>query len=133
MLKAYQKEENKMGENPYNEIVEMGKNVEKSNSGEINSNFGEINLDGTNGISENASSGVDTSFRISQNKLPEKTCIWKKIKNALFYEIKVELTPREQKMEDDINKFLHQEVTWQSFKNFLFQEVPITYKGKRIF
>ena len=32
-----------------------------------------------------------------------------------------------------INDFLHQEVTWQSFKNFLFKEVPITYKGKRIF
>ena len=52
---------------------------------------------------------------------------------SVFYEIKVELTPKEQKIEDDINAFLHQEVTWQSFKNFLFQEVPITYKGKRIF
>lgn len=122
-----------MGENPYNEIIEMGKDVEKSNSGETNSNFGGVNLDGINGTSENASSGVDTSFRVSQNNLPEKTGVWTKIKNALFYEIKVELTPKQQKIEDDINNFLHQEVTWQSFKNFLFQEVPITYKGKRIF
>lgn len=122
-----------MGENPYNEIIEMGKDVEKSNLGETNSNFEGINLDGINGTSENASSGVDTSFRVSQNNLPEKTGIWTKIKNVLFYEIKVELTPKQQKIEDDINNFLHQEVTWQSFKNFLFQEVPITYKGKRIF
>lgn len=122
-----------MGENPYNEIIEMGKDVEKSNLGETNSNFEGINLDGINGTSENASSGVDTSFRVSQNNLPEKTGIWTKIKNALFYEVKVELTPKQQKIEDDINNFLHQEVTWQSFKNFLFQEVPITYKGKRIF
>lgn len=122
-----------MGENPYNEIVEMGKEAEKSNSGEINSKFEGINLDGIGGVNENVSSGVNTSFRVSQNNLPEKTGIWTKIKNALFYEIKVELTPKEQKIEDDINAFLHQEVTWQSFKNFLFQEVPITYKGKRIF
>lgn len=122
-----------MGENPYNEIVEMGKETEKSNSGEINSKFEGINLDGIGGVNENASSGVDTSFRVSQNNLPEKTGVWTKIKNALFYEVKVELTPKQQKMEDDINAFLHQEVTWQSFKNFLFQEVPITYKGKRIF
>lgn len=122
-----------MGENPYNEIIEMGKEAEKSNSGEINSKFEGINLDGISGVNENASSGVDTSFRVSQSNLPAKTGIWTKIRNVLFYEIKVELTPREQKIEDDINAFLHQEVTWQSFKNFLFKEVPITYKGKRIF
>lgn len=122
-----------MGENPYNEIVEMGKEAEKSNSGEINSKFEGINLDGIGGVNENAGSGIDTSFRISQNNLPAKTGIWTKIRNILFYEIKVELTPKEQKIEDDINNFLHQEVTWQSFKNFLFKEVPITYKGKRIF
>lgn len=122
-----------MGENPYNEIIEMGKDVEKSTSGETSSKFEGINLDGIGGVNENAGSGIDTSFRVSQNNLPAKTGIWTKIRNILFYEIKVELTPKEQKIEDDINAFLHQEVTWQSFKNFLFQEVPITYKGKRIF
>ena len=50
-----------------------------------------------------------------------------------LYDVEVELTPYQQKVEDEINDFLHQEVTWQSFKNFLFKEVPITYKGKRIF
>ena len=50
-----------------------------------------------------------------------------------MYDVEVELTPYQQKVEDEINDFLHQEVTWQSFKNFLFKEVPITYKGKRIF
>ena len=50
-----------------------------------------------------------------------------------MYDVEVELTPYQQKVEDEINGFLHQEVTWQSFKNFLFKEVPITYKGKRIF
>ena len=35
-------------------------------------------------------------------------------------------------IEDEINEFLHQEVTWQSFKNFLFKEVEVTHRGKRI-
>lgn len=41
---------------------------------------------------------------------------WKK-------EIKVELTPYQQKVEDEINEFLHQEITWEKVKKFLFREV----------
>lgn len=62
----------------------------------------------------------------------KKSSFFTKLKNVLFYEIKVELTPYEQKIENEINEFLHQEITWQSFKNFWTQEVPITHKGKRI-
>ena len=29
----------------------------------------------------------------------------------------------QQKVEDEINEFLHQEITWGKVKNFLFQEV----------
>lgn len=72
-------------------------------------------------------------FKVCENSnLPAKPTFFTKLKNVLFYEIKVELTPYEQKIEDEINEFLHQEVTWQSFKNFLFQEVEITHRGKRI-
>ena len=38
-------------------------------------------------------------------------------------EIKVELTPYQQKVEDEINEFLHQEITWEKVHDFLFQEV----------
>lgn len=76
---------------------------------------------------------VEPAFKVASTNLPEKTGFWTKVKNALFYEIKVELTPYQQKIEDEINEFLHQEVTWKSFKNFLLKEVPITYKGKRVF
>ena len=38
-------------------------------------------------------------------------------------EIRVELTPYQQKIEDEINEFLHQEITWEKVHNFLFQEV----------
>ena len=38
-------------------------------------------------------------------------------------EIKVELTPYQQKVEDEINEFLHQEITWGKVHDFLFQEI----------
>ena len=38
-------------------------------------------------------------------------------------EITVELTPAQQKVEDEINEFLHQDVTWEKVHDFLFQEI----------
>ena len=55
--------------------------------------------------------------------LPTKVSMWSKIKNFLFKEVKVELTPKQQKVEDEINEFLHQEITWEKVHDFLFQEV----------
>lgn len=96
----------------------------------VNVASGEIDLSAGG---ESASSGIDSEFKVAGTNLPEKTGMWTKIKNALFYEIKVELTPYQQKVEDEINGFLHQEVTWKSFKSFLVKEVPITFRGKRVF
>ena len=81
-----------------------------------------------NGGKETSSS----SFKVcgTGKNLPANTpSFWSKLKGILTYEIKVELTPRQQKIEDEINEFLHQEVTWQSFKNFLFQDVTFGKKG----
>lgn len=73
-------------------------------------------------------------FKLCENTLPEKTGLWVKVKNVLFYEIKLELTPHQQKIEKEINDFLHQEVDfkaiWKKIDNFLFQE--ITFKKKKI-
>ena len=63
---------------------------------------------------------VNTEFN-----LPTKVSIWTKIKNFFCQDIKVELTPKQQKVEDEINEFLHQEITWGKVKNFLFQEVKL--------
>lgn len=63
-----------------------------------------------------------------ESALPVKTGFWNKVKAILFYDIKVELTPYQQKVEDEINEFLHQEITWNSVKNFLFQEVTFGKK-----
>lgn len=55
--------------------------------------------------------------------LPTKLGFWSKFKSFLLQDISVELTPYQQKVEDEINDFLHQDVTWQGVKGFLFQEI----------
>ena len=82
---------------------------------------------------ENAGSVSGSMFKVASTNLPEKTGFWTKVKNALFYEIKIELTPYQQKIEREINEFLHQEITWKSLKEAALSEVPITFRGKRIF
>jgi len=39
----------------------------------------------------------------NQNQLPTKVNFWSKFKAFLFQDIKVELTPYQQKVEDEIN------------------------------
>lgn len=80
-------------------------------------------------MSEKIMGGVETEF-VSESTLPAKTGMWPKVKAFLFQEIKVELTPAQQKFEDDLNEFLHIEITWQDFKDFLFQEVKFGNKNK---
>ena len=126
-----------MGENPLNEGVNEIENGAVKNIADALKNASVNSVEGTIGESENgensASGSIGSEFKVARTNLPEKTGFWTKVKNALLYDVEVELTPYQQKVEDEINDFLHQEVTWQSFKNFLFKEVPITYKGKRIF
>ncbi len=84
---------------------------------------------------EDTSEKENSEFRVSRCKtnLPEKPSFWTKVRNALFYEVKIELTPYQQKIENEINDFLHQEITWKSLKEAALSEVPITFRGKRIF
>lgn len=126
------------------DITNIIKKVSTNSTGDIaGDNIGINNIGGTadysNTNGNNAEeigdelNGTTNTFKVAKSNLPVKVGFWTKVRNVLLSEIKVELTPYQQKVEDEINEFLHQEVTWQSFKNFLFQEVPITYKGKRIF
>ena len=63
------------------------------------------------------------AFKVCKTNLPEKTGFWTKFKNVLFYEVKVELTPYQQKVEEEVNEFLHQEITLKKVKDFFFQEI----------
>lgn len=87
-----------------------------------------------NSVGNTGAKAENSAFKVcgTGKNLPAKpTSFWSKLKGILTYEIKVELTPYQQKIEDEINEFLHQEITWQSFKNFLFQEVEITTRKNR--
>ena len=99
--------------------------MEESSEGVGGNTISGIENAGTtgNGGVENGSS----NFKVcgSSTNLPAKPSLWTKIKNILFYEIKVELTPQQQKVEDEINEFLHKKITWQSVKDFLFQEIKL--------
>lgn len=73
---------------------------------------------------------------IEASNLPvkAKTGFWAKFKAFWLQEIdwnkeiKVELTPYQQKVEDEINEFLHQEITWEKVHDFLFQEISFGKK-----
>ena len=77
-------------------------------------------------------------FKPVETTLPAKPSFWSRCKafwlqdaeEFLNKEIKVELTPKQQKMEDEINEFLYQEITWQKIHDFLFQEVTFGNKNK---
>ena len=86
-------------------------------------------FDGMN-VENNNNSGVFGSFdTIPQNKAITKQGLWSKIKAFLFQEvdlnakIQVELTPYQQKVEDEINDFLHQDISFKSIANL--------FKGKK--
>ena len=95
----------------------------------MNASSEEIDLSGNEEISNNETS----SFKVAGSNLPVKPSAWTRMKNVLFYEIKVELTPYQQKIENEINEFLHAPITWKSLKEAALSEVPITFRGKRIF
>ncbi len=69
------------------------------------------------------------TIRQAGSNLPTKVGFWNKFKAFWLQdidwnkEIKVELTPYQQKVENEINDFLHQDVTWEKVRNFLFQEI----------
>lgn len=91
--------------------------------GTIGTDFGTTNYSGE--VVENAGS-------IKNTNLPVKNGFWSKFKAFWLQEIdwnkeiKVVLTPAQQKVEDEINEFLHQEITWEKVHDFLFQEVKFT-------
>ena len=96
----------------------------------VNVGSGEIDL---SGIGESTNSEMSSSFKVAGTNLPAKPNFWTKMKNILCYEIKVELTPYQQKVENEINEFLHAPITWKSLKEAALSEVPITFRGKRVF
>ena len=97
--------------------IEFQNNEDNQNNNQIENNNNENNQ-----LFQNAGTIRDKS-------LPVKQGFWSKFKAFWLQEIdqnkeiKVELTPYQQKVENEINDFLHQEITWDKVHDFLFQEV----------
>lgn len=53
--------------------------------------------------------------------LPAKQGAWDKLKSVLFYDFNFKLTPHQQKIEDELNDFIFEKLSWSNFKNFLFR------------
>ena len=53
--------------------------------------------------------------------LPAKQGAWDKVKSVLFYDFNFKLTPHQQKIEDELNDFIFEKLSWSNFKNFLFK------------
>lgn len=76
--------------------------------------------------------GVNT--KASGNNLPGVVSIWSKVRAFLFQEIdlnkeiKLELTPKQEKVFQEVHDFWCQEITGQKVKDFLFQEITFGNK-----
>lgn len=55
--------------------------------------------------------------------VPSKISTWTKIKNFLFQDIVVELTPKQEEVFNSVHNFWHQEVDETKVKGFLFQKI----------
>ena len=89
--------------------------------------FGGVEFVNGDNLKEN--NVFENAGTIRNEELPVKRGFWSKFKAFWLQEIdwnkeiRVELTPYQQKVEDEINDFLHQQITWDKVHDFLFQEI----------
>lgn len=57
------------------------------------------------------------------NNLPSEISLWTKIRQFLFQDISLELTPKQEKVFQEVHDFWNQEITGQKVKDFLFYEI----------
>ena len=87
--------------------------------------FGGVELGNINVTEE----PVENAGTIRNENLPVKKGFWSSFKAFWLQdvnwnkEIKVELTPGQQRVEDEVNEFLHQDITWGKIRDFLFQDI----------
>lgn len=102
--------------------------INMANIEEVSGVFGGVTVNNEQNVGEDINVNSTITNATTGVNLPAKTGFWNKVKSVLFYEVKVELTPYQQKIEDEINDFLYQEITWAKVKDFLFQEVTFGKK-----
>ncbi len=61
--------------------------------------------------------------RVNSNNLPTEISVWTKIRNFLCQDINLELTPKQEKVFQEVHDFWHQEITGEDVHDFLFYEI----------
>ena len=62
---------------------------------------------------------------VKASGLPAQISMWTKVKNFLFQEISVTMTPKQEKVLQEVHDFWHQDVTAKGMHDFWFQEIKI--------
>ena len=60
---------------------------------------------------------------MNNNNLPAEVSVWTKIRNFLCQDISLELTPKQEKVFQEVHDFWHQEITGESVHNLLFKQI----------
>lgn len=55
--------------------------------------------------------------------LPSEISLWTKIRSFLFQEVSLELTPKQEKVFQEVHDFWHQSITGENVHDFLFHEI----------
>ena len=103
----------------------------------VNGVFGGVEIHDLNRNNQFEQAQMQGQEQVSNNKMV-KAGFWSKFKAFWLQEIdwnkeiKVELTPYQQKVEDEINEFLHQEITWEKVHDFLFQDITFGKKKTEV-
>ena len=60
---------------------------------------------------------------VNSNNLPTEVSVWTKIRNFLCQDIALELTPKQEKVFQEVHDFWTQEITGEKVHDFLFYEI----------
>ena len=61
--------------------------------------------------------------RVNTSNLPTEVSVWTKIRNFLCQDIALELTPKQEKVFQEVHDFWTQEITGEKVHDFLFYEI----------
>ena len=65
---------------------------------------------------------MENNFTV-ENNLPTKVSPWTKVRNFLFQEVEITLTPKQEKIIKGVSDFWNQEITGQKVHDFLFYDI----------
>ena len=60
---------------------------------------------------------------VNANNLPSEISVWTKVRNFLCQDINLVLTPKQEKVFQEVHDFWNQEITGKNVHDFLFYEI----------